>query len=203
MFEEPIRFQKVIAYLSYVTLIFYIVVGVYQLKVTPSFIEVFENFGISTPNHLLFFQDYWGYFVLIVSLFLISALLIGFKIKKLFSFNVGVENSLVVKYFVFRNIRKSYLRVISILEFPTLSSSQLVNKNDNPLTCHLETVRKSDMCVSREMRELIEIEMQSLLESCEKQMKIVSTSVALIIVAAIFFFLVSAYSPIFILGEAV
>jgi hypothetical protein len=202
-FEEPMRFKRVMAYLSYVTFIFYSVVGIYQLKVTPSFIEAFENFEISIPSHLLFYQDYWGYFVLVVTIFLISALLIGFKIKTLFSFNVGLENSLIVKYFVFRNIRKSYLKVIGILEFPTLSSNQLKNQNNNPIICHLEAVRNSDMCVSREMRELIEIEMQSLLENCEKQMKIVYISVALMVVVAIFFFLVSAYSPIFILGETV
>jgi hypothetical protein len=53
------------------------------------------------------------------------------------------------------------------------------------------------------MQELIEIEMRVLLESCEKQMKYISVAVALIVVAAVFLFLASAYSPIFILGETV
>ena len=73
----------------------------------------------------------------------------------------------------------------------------------NLVTRHLQAVKDSNMCVSKEMQELIEIEMQSLLESCEDQMKVVSIAVALVVVSAIFFFLVSAYSPIFILGEAV
>ena len=46
-------------------------------------------------------------------------------------------------------------------------------------------------------------EMRVLLESCEKQMKYISIAVALIVVAAVFLFLASAYSPIFILGETV
>ncbi len=202
-FEEPMRFKRVISYLSYVTFIFYIVVGVYQLKVAPSFIEAFENFDISIPRHLLFYQDYWGYFVLAVSVVLITALVMGFQVKKLFSFKAGVENNLLIKYLVFKNVRNSYLRVTDILGFPILCSSQLKGQSDNPITSHLQIVKNSNMCVSTEMRELIEIEMKSLLDSCERQMKFVTISVALIVVAAIFFFLASAYSPIFILGEAV
>ncbi len=201
--EEPMRFKRVIAYLSYVSIVFYIVVAVYQLMVIPSFIETFENFEISIPNHLLFYQNYWGYLVLVVSIFLLSALLIGFQIKKLFSFNMEVENSFIIKYLVFNRIRTSYLRVIDILRFPIICSDKSKNKEMNLVTRHLQAVKDSNMCVSKEMQELIEIEMQSLLESCEDQMKVVSIAVALVVVSAIFFFLVSAYSPIFILGEAV
>jgi len=202
-FEEPMRFKRVIAYLSYVSFVFYIVVAVYQLMVAPSFIEAFENFELPVPNHLLFYQDYWGYFVLVVSIFLLSALLIGFQIKKLFSFKMEIENSFIIKYLVFKKIRESYLKVLDILEFPIIYSEKVKNKKTNLIASHLQTVKDTNMCIAKEMQELIEIEMQSLLESCEKQMKVVSITVALIIVVAIFFFLVSAYSPIFILGETV
>lgn len=202
-FEEPMRFKRVLAYLSYVTFIFYIVVAIYQIKVAPTFIEVFENFELSIPSHLLFYQDYWGYLVLLISILLITALLMGFQIKRLFSFDAGIENSLIIKYLVFRNVRKSYLRVIDILEFPILCAQQLKTQNNNPITSHLQAIRNSKMSVSTEMQALIEIEMRLLLESCEKQLKFASVAVALIVVSAIFFFLVSAYSPIFILGDAV
>jgi len=202
-FEEPMSFKRVIAYLSYVTFIFYIVVAIYQLKVAPAFIEAFENFELSIPSHLLFYQDYWGYLVLLVSILLITALLMGFQIKRLFRFDVGIENSLIIKYLVFNNVRNSYLRVIDILEFPIFCAQKLKDKKNNPMICHLLAIKSSKMSTSAEMQELIEIEMRLLLESCEKQLKLVSVVVALIVVLAIFFFLVSAYSPIFILGEAV
>lgn len=202
-FEEPIRFKRVIAYLSYVSIIFYIVVGIYQIFVAPSFLNAFENLEISTPTHLMLYQDYWWYFVLIVSIFLVAAMLTGFKIRKLFKFEIGVENSLIIKHLVFKNIRQSYLRVIDILQFPILCSMQSESRVASPTTDHLQVIKNSTMSLPVEMQELIEIEMRLLLESCEKQMKLLSAVVAVIAVAAIFFFLVSAYSPIFILGETV
>ena len=202
-FEEPMRFKRVIAYLSYVTFVFYSVVGVYQVKVAPSFIGVFEDFGIPIPISLLFYQDYLVHFLIVVSLFLVSALLIGFQIKKLFNFNTGVEDTLFIKYLVSRNVRKSYLKIVNILEFPILTSDQLKNQNENPITSHLQSIKHSNMCISAEMQELIETEMQSLLEGSERQMKFITTSVVLVVVIAIFFFLASAYAPIFILGDAV
>jgi hypothetical protein len=202
-FEEPMRFKRVIAYLSYVSIIFYFVVGIYQFFVAPSFLDAFENLEISTPTHLMFYQDYWEYLVLVVSIFLITALLTGFQIRKLFKFETGVENSLIIKYLVFQNIRRSYLRVIDILQFPIHHSIQPESSVASPITDHLQLIKNSKMSLAVEMQELIEIEMRRLLESCEKQMKALYTVVAIIVIAAVFFFLVSAYSPIFILGETV
>lgn len=202
-FEEPMRFKRVVAYLSYVTFIFYIVVGIYQLKVAPSFLEAFESFDIQIPSHLTFYQDYWGYFVLIVSILLIAALLTGSQLRKLFNFDLGRENGWVVRFLVLPSIRKSYLRIINILKFPILNNSDSKEGDIMLVASHLKQIKESKMNISREMQELIEIEMRILLENCEKQIKYISIVVALIIVSAVFFFLVSAYSPIFILGETV
>lgn len=202
-FEEPMRFKRVVAYLSYVTFIFYVVVGIYQLKVAPSFLEAFESFDVQMPSHLTFYQDYWGYFVLIVSIILISALIIGSQLKKLFNFSLGQENSLVLRFLVFPTIRRSYIKVINILHFPVLADSASVDTEANLTIEHLRNIKESKLDISREMQELIEIEMRVLLEGCEKQMKYISVAVALVIVAAVFLFLASAYSPIFILGETV
>jgi len=202
-FEEPMRFKRVVAYLSYVIFIFYVVVGIYQLKVAPSFLEAFENFDIQVPSHLTFYQDYWGYIVLLVSVFLISSLLIGSHLRKLFDFELGRENSFIVRFLVFSSIRISYLKVIHILQFPVASDNELVESEIRPILKHLNRIKESKLDISREMQELIEIEMRALLESSEKQMKYISVAVALIVVAAIFLFLASAYSPIFIFGEAV
>lgn len=202
-FEEPMKFKRVLTYLGYVTFIFYIVVGIYQFKVAPSFLEAFENFDIQVPSHLTFYQNYWGYFVLAVSIILISALVIGFRLKKLFNFGLEQENSWIVKFLVFPTIRRSYLKVVDILLFPILADNTSVDREASLTMNHLKNIKESKLVISREMQELIEIEMRVLLESCEKQMKYISVSVALIVVVAVFLFLASAYSPIFILGETV
>lgn len=202
-FEEPMRFKRVVAYLSYVTFIFYVVVGIYQLKVAPSFLEAFENFDVQIPRHLAFYQDYWGCFVLMVSILLVSALMIGSHLRKLFNFHLGQENNWIVKFLVFPNIRKSYIKVINIIQFPVLGDNTPVEGEASLIVNHLNNIKELKLDVSREMQELIEIEMRVLLESCEKQMKYISITVAVIVVVAVFFFLASAYAPIFVLGETV
>ncbi|MBU2713527.1 hypothetical protein [Zooshikella harenae] len=200
-FELPMRFKRVIGYLGFVTFFFCILVGIYQLKVAPSFLEVFENFKISIPSHLLFYQEYWKHVVLVISVMLVFSFVIAFKMKKLFVFTVGIENSFIVKFLMFRSVRESYQRIIEILRFPILFFSGAKKESDDQIVSHLQSINKSKMCISKEMQELIEIEMQSILENCERQMKLMSTVVALVVVVAIFFFLVSAYSPLSILGD--
>lgn len=202
-FEEPMRFKRVVAYLSYVTFIFYIVVGIYQVVVAPTFLNAFEDFELSIPSHLVWYQEYWGYFVLAVSILLISSLVIGHHLRKLFSFDLGVENSFVFKYLVFKSIRTSYVKVLDILLFPINNTDDQKANNSSELIDHLREVQASDMSVAMEMQELLRIEMRFLLERCEQQMKYISILIALVVVSAIFFFLVSAYSPIFVLGETI
>lgn len=187
-FEEPMKFKRVLTYLGYVTFIFYIVVGIYQFKVAPSFLEAFENFDIQVPSHLTFYQNYWEYFVLAVSIILISALVIGFRLKKLFNFGLEQENSWIVRFLVFPTIRRSYLKVVDILLFPILADNTSVDREASLTMNHLKNIKESKLVISREMQELIEIEMRVLLESCEKQMKYISVSIALIVVVAVFLF---------------
>lgn len=202
-FEEPMRFKRVVAYLSYVTFVFYIVVGIYQVKVAPTFLNAFEDFELSIPSHLGWYQDYWGYFVLAVSILLISSLVIGHHLRKIFRFDLGIENSLVFRYLIFRSIRASYMKVLDILLFPITHTVEKNSSATSELIKHLQEVEASDMPVAVEMQELLRVEMRFLLEKCEQQMKYISVLVALVVVSAIFFFLASAYSPIFVLGETI
>ncbi|EAR09009.1 hypothetical protein [Reinekea blandensis] len=202
-FEEPIRFKRVVAYLSYVTFIFYIVVGIYQVKVAPTFLNAFNDFELSVPRHLGWYQDYWGYIVLVVSILLIASLVIGHNLRKLFRFDLGIENGFVFKYLVFRSIRTSYKKVMDILQFPISEAGEPEENRSSELVNHLKEVEASEMSVAVEMQALLRVQMRVLLEKSEQQMKLISVFVALVVVTAIFFFLASAYSPIFFLGEIV
>ncbi len=102
---------------------------------------------------------------------------------------------------MFNKIQQSYLRVIELLQAPM----DFYSKEDQQrqMTKHLLSIKQSDMSVTTEMRALIDLERRYLLEQAEFQMKTMSVIVAIIVVISIFFFLSSAYSPIFILGETV
>ena len=50
--EAPVKFKRALAYLAYVTFVFYLVAGIYQLKVTPTFSNVLDNLGVTPPAYL-------------------------------------------------------------------------------------------------------------------------------------------------------
>lgn len=59
------------------------------------------------------------------------------------------------------------------------------------------------MDLAIEMQALMKVEVALLLSRCEKQMRLMSTLVAVVIVIAVFIFLVGAYSPMFMMGGVV
>ena len=198
--EEPMQFKRVFAYLCYIIFVFFMVVSIYQLKVTPAFMEAFNNFDISLPKRIVWFQQYWWAFVIAVSALMGVALLIGLKIKSLFQFKLKAENSLVFKLFMFKKIRQSYSNIITLLTFP-LKRHESQTHNENALNAHLHWVASSDLNLSTEIQALLDIEIRNLIHQCEKQMKGLSIAVAAIVIAAVFVFLNSAYSPLFMMGE--
>lgn len=211
-FAAPMRFKRIVAYLSLIIFVFYSMVTIYSVKLVPVFIDLFETVGQSAPVHLLGFYQYAGTFVIVASLLLLFNLLLGHQLKKLFTFKVGIENSFIIKYLVLPTIRNSYLKVLEILQFPLrnvqLRTESTSNISDHSLsgtlvTEHLREVNAANMSVSKEMQELIEIEMRTLLASCEKQLKLLTILVAVTVLSAVGFFLVSAYSPMFMFGEFV
>jgi hypothetical protein len=95
------------------------------------------------------------------------------------------------------------MKVIDILQFPITRTDEKNRSTTSELSRHLQEVEASNMSIADEMQELLRVEMRFLLERCEQQMKYISVLVALVVVSAIFFFLASAYSPIFVLGETI
>lgn len=211
--SEPIQFKRITAYLAYVTLIFFITSAIYQFKVAPTFLESFESFDVAIPSHLTFYKNYWPYFVLIIYAILAVSILISYTLRSLFRFTKTDEKGFVFRVLIFKSIRESYFKIIDIVSFPVTSINDGDTSTNNTSTDntsteseiikHLAEIQSANMDIAVEMKALIEAENKSLQVLCEKQMTLISTAVAIITISAIFFFLLSAYSPIFMLGETI
>lgn len=199
-FEEPLQFKRVVAYLSYVVYVFYVVVGIYQLKITPRFIETFAVFELPVPAHLIWFHDYWLYLLGVMSILLLVALLSAFQVRKLFRFRCDAERGLLARLLLGPGLRSCYARINRLLRFPVTAA--IDGENDRAIT-HLAKVQSAGLDMSTEIRELIQLEMNHLLRRCERQLKVMSTLVALVVIVSVFLFLASAYSPIFVLGDVI
>jgi len=201
-FREPMMFKKRVTYLSYVMIVFLAVVAVYQIRVAPNFVEMYEFFDIPVENRLAWYQGQviWVYYVLIAVIVFILSLFTAYHLRKVYKFYYGAENSLFFLYLASPSVRKSYKKVINILGFPISLYDQSDFRNRH-IVEHLQAVQDSKLCVATEMQELLKVEMRILLESCERQMKFIFTFVALVVGFVIFVFLFSAYGPIFKMGS--
>lgn len=198
---EPMQFKRVTAYLSYVVFIFFIVSGVYQLKVAPQFIETFSEFGFSAPSQLLFYREFGWIVSLLIFIMLFAGLVVSFALRRLFKFRLGQENSVIIRFLAFKGIRGAYLNVVTAMAFPSSDTFLNLHPPRNEVERHLSGLAGDKLCLAHEIHEIIKVQMQLLIQRCEMQMKLISVLIAVVVVSAIFFFLVSAYSPLFILGD--
>lgn len=201
--DEPMQFRRLTAYLAWITVVFLIVAGIYQLKVAPAFLEAFENFEVSIPSHLLFYKEYGTFFFAVIFSLILFSLIVGSQLASLCRLPYRAEESFVVRYLAFSGIKTSYGNLIELLQYPLLSVGDVKAYPNSKIAKQLGEINKCNMNLVDELQVLIDIEIRKLVEGCESQMKILSILTALMVLAAIFFFLASAYSPIFILGETV
>ncbi|MDB2386352.1 hypothetical protein N9W21_03300 [Shewanella sp.] len=202
--EDLKNSKRIIAYLSLVAVIFYISTTVYQFTVIPFFIGSFDVFNIKVPDVLLIQQDYWWAFILTISVLLMISFTVAMKIRGLFKFTVNIEKSLMVKYLVFSDIKKSYLRLINLLQFPLYQDKTLADETSLALIEHLIAVNENtEMSLPKEIQALIQIEQELLSSLAERQLKIMTSIIALLLISAICCFLINAYSPIFFIGETI
>ena len=201
--DTPIKFKRALAYLSYVTLVFYAVAAIYQLKVTPAFSSVFDNLGVTPPTYLALYQAYWGVFVLAISVLILLALLSALQMRRLFQFEVNAQNRLLCRLLVIPACRRAYARTVEALQYPTLDEPAQPGEQASLIQQHLRQVEDSSMDLAIEIQTLAEVQMQAFLQACEKQLKGLTTLIAVVVIVAVMMFLSSAYSPIFSLGEAI
>jgi len=199
--EAPVKFKRALAYLAYVTFVFYLVAGIYQLKVTPTFSNVLDNLGVTPPAYLSLYQTYWSLFILAISLLILLALLSALQMRRLFQFKVNAHDSLACRLLVLPSCRRAYRQMADALQYPTLDRHAL--SEQSPVLRHLQQVEERGMDLAIEIQALTEVQMQGFLQACEKQLKALTTLIAVVVIVAVMMFLTSAYAPIFSLGEAI
>jgi len=200
---ESLQFKRVLLYLACVTSVLFLVSWVYQAVVAPAFLASFESYKVTMPLYVNYYDDYWIYFMLVLFIVLFLAMTSGYTLKELFRFRLGHEHGLAFRFFVLKDIRVSYLKIIDVLYFPLFSAQGAGVEKNNEVYAHLLSVENSDMSVATEMEALLKSEFSLLLDRCERQMRVISSLVAVVVVAAILLFMISAYAPLFIIGEVI
>ncbi len=118
LLTEPMHFKRVVIYLAIVIFVFIGVSGIYHFIVAPAFLDAFESFELSIPSQLVFYQDYWMFFVLIIFFMMALSLFIGQSLTKLLAFKVNQLDTFIVRFFVLKQIKSSYILILEAISYP-------------------------------------------------------------------------------------
>lgn len=196
--RQPLQLKRVVIYLTYVSVLFLIINGIYQLKVAPSFIALFDVFGVQTPYHVALFRDYGFTLALLVLSLLMVALAIGHSLKNLADWSSSHRGWRLTRFLILPGVRAAYANLEVAILYPLGPDAV---DSDSRVASHLRELERQGNDVPTEIAALVRSQHQILVELCEKQMRWVYAVCVLLIVAMIGLFLVSAYSPIFMTGD--
>jgi hypothetical protein len=162
---------------------------------------MFEIFEMDIPGYVAWYHDNWGTMIIGVVIVLAVSVYIAFSVSKLFSFNAN-DRSPGYRFLLPGSIKRCYQNLVEIIYFP-LGNIQTLRHNQSELSDYLREVSHSDIELKTEIEALLAREGKRLARLCKHYLQIVSAVVSVLLVLVIFFFLVSAYAPIFVLGDVI
>lgn len=198
--DQPLQLKRIAVYLAYVSVVFVAVNAIYQLKVAPQFMALFDTFEVSIPQDFALFREYGSVVATSVLLLLALALLMGHVVKGLADWSSRGAHSLAARFLVLPKARAAYADLEAALLYPL---GEAVMDSDSRVVRHLRKLEQEGLDIRNEIVVLARSRHRRLVELCEKQMRVVYAFCVVLIVAMLFQFLVSAYSPIFMMGETI
>lgn len=194
----PSHFRRASVYLVLVMLVFSMAFGIYLIKVMPTFMEIFESQGMAKVPALEFFMQYSGYLYNLVLVAAVLVLLLGRHIKKILSYEENSSSSRFYRLMTLPEIHRRHRRIVAAIRYP-LGGSE--SRAGDLISSHLENIENSGMSVAYEMQRIIGEESRRLLQACERQMRMMIAFIGIAVVLMAGYFLFSAYTPLFLLGE--
>ena len=198
--SQPLQLKRIVLYLTYVSVLFLLINSFYQLRVAPEFIALFDTFQVQMPYHVALFRDYGWALSVPVLLLLALALLMGHVLKGLVEWSSPRGNGGLIRFLAFPRARAAYAKVEAAILYPL---EENVAGEHSDTVAHLRELEGEGVDIRDEIAALVRSQHQRLVELCEKQMRMVYALCVLLIVAMIALFLVSAYSPMFMMGGVV
>lgn len=194
----PPHFRRASLYLVLVMLVFSMAFGIYFVKVMPTFMDIFESQGMAKVPALEFFVRYSGYLYNLVLVAAVLVLLLGRHIKKLLSYEEKSTSSGFYQLMTLPEIHRRHRRIVAAIRYPITGSE---NGAKDLVASHLKNIENSGMSVAYEMQRVIGEESRRLLQACERQMRMMIAFIGIAVVLMAGYFLYSAYTPLFLLGE--
>ena len=201
--DEPPKLRKAKAYIIFVTIVFFIVYVIYHFFVTPVFISMFESFQMAPPDYMVWYVKNW-YLPIVVVFSLIGILFaICYQVNNLYKFKVSSPDSVFYRFFIPGRIKKSYSNIIEIVSFPLSREMNQAEHQKTIISRYLEQVEEAGLNLVTEIHILLRREGKNLAKYTERFVLSMMVVMFILIIVSIFFFLSSAYAPIFMMGSLI
>jgi hypothetical protein len=201
--HQPNRIRRVGIYIGLLAFTYFVLSGINLIFVIPQTVSMYEAMATPLPENLKWFVDYWAAVLIVIMTLLTGALLISNKVKELFEYKKGVEDSMVYRFMLPKKIKSRYERLISLIHLPLYI---VRNKNDginDHIIEHYHTKEYSHNEISDSLSLIINENANHLLLQSESYLRRIYIIVAILILYSIFQFVSSIYAPIFAMGEVI
>ncbi|MFC3149820.1 hypothetical protein ACFOEK_02135 [Litoribrevibacter euphylliae] len=199
--HKPSRIRRVGVYIGFLTLMYLILSGIYLTYVIPQNLAMFEVMDIPTPARFMWFVNNWAIISVVIILILIGAFLISKTIKDMFDYDRDMESSWVYRFLLPKRMREEYEKLISLMHLPLFIGKNVKDGINDQVIEYYQSDGMSTADVSQSLSLLMREHLSNLIAYCESYMRRIYVVVAILIVFTIFEFIVSAYTPLFVMGD--
>lgn len=199
--HKPSRIRRVGIYIGYLTVMYFVLSSIYFVYVIPQMISMFESMEQPTPESFTWFIDNWTAILMSVITLLVGAFLVSRKVKEIFEYKKGTENSIIYRFMLPKKIKARYERLISLINLPLhIVKNKSDGINDHVIQ-HYHSEKYSASEISNSLSILISENINNLISHSESYIRRIYVVVAILIIFSIYEFVSSAYAPIFVMGE--
>ncbi len=199
--EEPVKLRRVITYLSFLTIVYLCVSIIYRALVMPQFLSMFESLEVPLPGLFAWYMNYSSYMIAVTVFFLLVVMVLLYQIRAIYNYKMPELDSLLYNRLVPAPIKNSFSSIIEIVTYPVSKSFEGKYQKSGLISAHFREIEKSGLNLIIEIENLLKIESTTLNKKVEQFVIVIISLVSIVIVASIVLFLMSAYSPLFIMGE--
>ena len=199
-FSEPIKAldktKRAHIYLSYVTGIYLLASTVYMTKVIPAFMAMYENLDFPVSDDMAWYVDHWNVITATIALVLCLSILSSHTMKRISCLTIEPARSLLFRLLMPSKIKASYQQLLSLMNYPID-----YDEDDNELYRHLNQFIHNPGRRHQEITAILNHEKQVLQRRLEAYTTLLLTISGVVIIYSIYFFISSAYQPLFTLSS--
>lgn len=200
--KPPPAFRRAALYLG---LLVFMAIGMsmlYQARVLP---ELMAMAAMSAPEMAMETRDQFAFLrlmtVLILPLLLLIMVAMGWRLSGLMKLRWTESGGGALGWLALPPVRRAYDRLKATLRYPLVHQGILAHPDGCAVSDYLRAAERNGNALDTELQAVVAEALDRLQEAAGWQLRLATAVVAVLVALTIACFLVSAYSPIFAMGD--